>query len=73
MNRLAGVALYGHEYRTLDEVAARIDAVDRTQCLEAAAYFAPERLANLELAPGQPPGAHRTGHDLSVPPWEGTK
>ncbi|MYA34196.1 MAG: insulinase family protein [Gemmatimonadales bacterium] len=55
MNRLAGVALYGHAYRTLDEVAARIDAVDRAQCLEAAAYFAPERLATLELAPGNAP------------------
>ncbi len=52
MNRLAGVALYGHEYRSLDEVAARIDAVDRARCLEAAAYFLPERLATLELAPG---------------------
>ncbi|WP_419948512.1 M16 family metallopeptidase [Candidatus Palauibacter sp.] len=50
MNRLAGIALHGHRYRTLDEVAARIDAVDRTQCLEAAAYFAPDRLATLELA-----------------------
>ena len=60
MNRLAGLALYGHRYRTLDEVAARIDAVGREQCLEAAAYFAPERLATLELAGGG-------GGDTSVP------
>ena len=52
MNRLAGVALYGHEYRSLDEVAAKIDAVDHAQCLEAAAHFSPDRLATLELAPG---------------------
>ena len=51
MNRLAGVALYSHEYRSLDEVAAKIDAVDHAQCLEAAAYFSPDRLATLELAP----------------------
>ena len=63
MNRLAGVALYGHEYRTLDEVAASIDAVDRAQCLEAAAYFAPERLTTLELAPGNGPG--RTAPDAT--------
>ncbi len=55
MNRLAGVALYGHAYRTLDEVAARIDAVDGAHCSEAAAYFSPERLATLELAPGHAP------------------
>ncbi|WP_419937679.1 M16 family metallopeptidase [Candidatus Palauibacter sp.] len=60
MNRLAGVALYGHEYRTLDEVAGRIDAVDRAQCLEAAAYFSPERLATLELAPGPARGRSAT-------------
>ena len=51
MSRLAGIALYGHRYRTLDEVASRLDAVDRDQCREAAAYFAPDRLATLELAP----------------------
>lgn len=51
MNRLAGVAMYGHRYRTLDEVAARIDAVDLAQCREAASYFAPEGLATLELTP----------------------
>ena len=51
MNRLAGVALYGHEYRSLDEVAARIDAVDGEQCLEAASYFSPDRLSTVELTP----------------------
>ena len=55
MNRLAGVALYGNEYRSLDEVAARIDAVDREQCLEAAGYFSPERLSTLELTPADAP------------------
>ncbi len=51
MNRLAGVAMYGHRYRTLDEIAARIDAVDMAQCREAASYFAPDGLATLELSP----------------------
>ena len=53
MSRLAGLALYGQRYRTLDDVAARIDAVDQEQCLRAAAYFAPARLATLELAGGR--------------------
>ena len=53
MSRLAALALYGHRYRTLDDVAARIDAVDREQCLRAAAYFAPARLATFELAGGR--------------------
>ncbi|MDX1577614.1 MAG: pitrilysin family protein [Gemmatimonadota bacterium] len=51
MSRLAGIALFEHEYRTLDEVAARIEAVDREICAEAAALFAPERGATLELVP----------------------
>ncbi|WP_419161856.1 M16 family metallopeptidase [Candidatus Palauibacter sp.] len=55
MNRLAGIALYEHPYLTLDQVAARIDEVNRAQCLEAAAYFSPERLATLELSPGDDP------------------
>ena len=36
---------------TLDEVASRIDAVDMSQCREAAGYFAPEGLATFELSP----------------------
>jgi hypothetical protein len=51
MNRLAGMALYGRPYRTLDEIALRIDAVDREACLEAAGYFRPSDAATLELAP----------------------
>ena len=51
MNRLAGLALYDHPYRTLDEVASRIDMVSLDQCKEAACYFDPTRLATLELAP----------------------
>ncbi len=51
MNRLAGVALYDQPYRTLDEVASRIDMVSLDQCKEAACYFDPTRLATLELAP----------------------
>jgi predicted Zn-dependent peptidase len=51
MNRLAGVALYGHPYRTLDEMASRIDTVSLDQCEEAARFFDPTRLATLELAP----------------------
>ena len=51
MNRLAGVALFEDEYRTLDDVAARIDSVDLERCAEAARYFSPERLATVELTP----------------------
>lgn len=65
MNRLAGITLYGYRYRTLDEVAARIDAVDGGQCLEAAAFFSPERLATLEMTPGAA-GTESTPADLPV-------
>ncbi|MCG8469963.1 MAG: insulinase family protein [Gemmatimonadetes bacterium] len=51
MNRLAGTAVYGHEYRSLDEVARRIDRVDLEGCRRAAAFFDPERSATLELVP----------------------
>ncbi len=51
MNRLAGIAVYGHEYRALDEVARRIDSVDLDQCRAAAKFFDPDRCATLELAP----------------------
>ena len=51
MNRLAGGALYDHPYQTIDQVAARINAVDLEQCREAACFFDPDRLATLELVP----------------------
>lgn len=51
MRRLAGLALYDEPYRTLDEVAQRIAAVTEDEVREAAAYFHPDRLAVLELAP----------------------
>jgi len=54
MNRLAGVALFEQPYRTLDEVAARIDAVTTEECAAAAALFDPARAAMLELSPVEP-------------------
>ena len=51
MHRLAAVALYDEPYRSLDETAARIDAVTAQQLDEAARLFDPERLAVLELWP----------------------
>ncbi len=53
MNRLAGVGLYNNAYQSRDEVVARIDAVDSDDCLEAASYFAPDRLATLLLIPAE--------------------
>jgi len=51
MNRLAGTALYDQPYRTVDEVARHIDAVDGAATAAAAALFHPDRAAILELAP----------------------
>jgi len=51
MNRLASVALFDEEYRTAEELAARIDQVDAEQCAMAARLFAPGRAAILELSP----------------------
>lgn len=53
MNRLAGLALYGEPYRTLDEIAQRIDLVTKQEVSEAAALYHPDRLAIMELAPAQ--------------------
>jgi predicted Zn-dependent peptidase len=51
MNRLAGVALLDQPFRSVAEVAARIDAVDEEQCAEVSAMFAPDRSAFLVLSP----------------------
>ncbi|MDH3735068.1 MAG: hypothetical protein OEU54_16180, partial [Gemmatimonadota bacterium] len=51
MNRLAGVGLFDQPFRTVDEVAARIDAVDAEQCSRAAGLFSPDRSAVLVLSP----------------------
>ena len=51
MNRLAGVALLDQPFRTVEEVAARIDAVDADQCAAVAEMFHPERAAVLVLSP----------------------
>ena len=53
MNRLAGFALYEMPYRTLDEVTERIDGIDGADVAAAAELFHPDRLAVLELAPGE--------------------
>ncbi len=52
MSRLAALALYDQPYRTLEEEAARIHAVSEEELREAAALWHPDRLAVLELAPG---------------------
>lgn len=51
MNRLAALALYDEPYRTLDEIAARIDEVDAERLREAAGFLHPERLTVVELVP----------------------
>jgi len=54
MNRLAGFVLNDDRYRKLDEVLAAIDAVTRDETMAVAAeFFAPERLAVVELG-GEP-------------------
>lgn len=54
MSRLAALAIYDEPYRTLEEAAARIHAVSEEELREAAALWHPDRLAVLELAPGDP-------------------
>lgn len=51
MNRLAAVELYGEEYRTLDEIGARIERVDAEAVRRAAGLLHPDRLTVLELLP----------------------
>ncbi len=51
MHRLAGTALFDQPYRTVDEVAMDIDAVDRERTGTAARLFDPDRAAILELTP----------------------
>ncbi|MGH7542048.1 MAG: M16 family metallopeptidase, partial [Gemmatimonadota bacterium] len=51
MNRLAGLALYDEPYRTLDEIARQIDAIDEEAARAAASLLHPDRLAVLELSP----------------------
>ncbi len=52
MSRLAALTLYDLPYRTLDQVAQRIDGVTEAQVRQAAAFLHPDRLALLELSPG---------------------
>jgi predicted Zn-dependent peptidase len=51
MSRLAGLALYGQSYRTLDQIAERIEAITLDQVREASQLLHPDRLAVLELLP----------------------
>jgi len=51
MNRLAGTVLHDEPYRSLDEIAARIDAVTPDDVGEACSMLHPDGLAVLELAP----------------------
>jgi len=51
MQRLAGISLYGEPYMSLDQIAAKIDAVTPDEVNEACTMFHPDRLAILELAP----------------------
>ncbi len=52
MSRLAALTLYDLPYRTLDQVAERIDGVTEAEAGQAAAFLHPDRLAVLELSPG---------------------
>jgi predicted Zn-dependent peptidase len=51
MSRLAGLALYGQSYRTLDRIAERIEGITVDQVREACRLLHPDRLAVLELSP----------------------
>lgn len=51
MGRLAALTLYDLPYRTLDQVAQRIDGVTEAQVRKASAFLHPDRLALLELSP----------------------
>jgi predicted Zn-dependent peptidase len=51
MHRLAGTVLHDEPYRSLDEIAARIDAVTPGDLEEACSMLHPDGLAVLELTP----------------------
>ena len=51
MHRLAGTVLHDEPYRSLDEIAARIDAVTPGAVEDACSMLHPDGLAVLELAP----------------------
>lgn len=52
LQRLAGVALYGEPYLTLDELCARVDAVTGEEVAELCReYYAPERQVVARLGP----------------------
>ena len=51
MHRLAGTVLHDEPYRSLDEIATRIDAVSSFDIEEACSMLHPDGLAVLELAP----------------------
>jgi len=53
LHRLAGFALYGEPFATLDEVIARVDAVSAEDIADVAErYFDPARQLVLRLGPG---------------------
>ncbi len=52
LHRLAGVALYSEPYLTLDQICARIDAVDKDEVAELCRkYYAPEQQVIVRLGP----------------------
>jgi predicted Zn-dependent peptidase len=56
MYRAAGVELYDEEYRSLDEVLALIDSIDRDSVASVCAeFFAPDSQTILSLGPGGMP------------------
>lgn len=56
MYRAAGVVLYDEPYRTLDEMLARVDAIQPDAIRQVAReFFAPERQTVLTLGPGKTP------------------
>ncbi len=68
MSRLAGIALHGEPYRTLDQVAARIEAVSEQEAAQAASLLHPDRLTVVELVPagtGTAPGSRGVGEGAS--------
>lgn len=53
LHRLAGIALYGEPFLTVDELMARVDAVTLDEVAELSAqYFDPERQVVVRLGPG---------------------
>jgi predicted Zn-dependent peptidase len=56
LQRLAGVALYGEPYLTLDQICERIDAVSQEEVAEICRdYYAPEHLNIVRLGPALAP------------------